>query len=183
MIPQESVLGIFHVEGMDTVRTKHTPDSIRVATMFEAAKGILVLFAGSGLLLLIHSDIHSVAEQFVRQLHLNPAKHYPRIFLDAVNHLTDLQLWALALSALCYWVVRFAEAYGLWFHRQWAEWFGFLTGGIYIPLELYEMLHGVTWIKLTILIVNLVVVILLGNALYQSRQKGGNPSFPKHKAR
>ena len=167
---------------MDTVRTKHTPDSIRVAAVFEAAKGILVLFAGAGLLMLIHKDIHSVAEQFVRHLHLNPAKHYPRIFLDAVNHLTDLQLWALALSALCYSVVRFAEAYGLWFHRQWAEWFGFLTGCIYIPLELYEMLHGVTWIKLTILIVNLVVVILLGNALYQSRQKGGNPSFPKHKA-
>jgi uncharacterized membrane protein (DUF2068 family) len=63
-------------------------------------------------------------------------------------------------------VVRFAEAYGLWFHQQWAEWFGFLTGGMYIPLELYEMLHGVTWIKLTILIVNLVIVVLLGNALY-----------------
>lgn len=67
--------------GMDIVRIKHTPDSIRVAAVFEAAKGILVLFAGSGLLMLIHKDVHSVAEQFVRHLHLNPAKHYPRIFL------------------------------------------------------------------------------------------------------
>jgi uncharacterized membrane protein (DUF2068 family) len=145
-------------EGITAVKTKNTLDAVRIAAMFETAKGLLVLFAGSGLLMLIHKDIHSVAEQFVRLLHLNPAKHYPRIFLDAVTHLTDLQLWALAFSALSYAVVRFAEAYGLWFHRQWAEWFGFLTGGMYIPLELYEMLHGVTWIKLTILLINLVVV-------------------------
>jgi uncharacterized membrane protein (DUF2068 family) len=149
---------------------KGRSDAVRIAAMFEAAKGIIVLFAGSGLLMLIHKDIHSVAEQFVMHLHLNPARHYPRIFLDVVTHLTDFQLWVLALSALSYAVVRLAEAYGLWFHRQWAEWFGFLTGGIYIPLELYEMLHGATWIKLTILIVNLVVVALLGNALYKSRQ-------------
>ena len=38
-------------KGIDTVTTKHTPDSIRVAAMFEALKDILVLIAGSGLLI------------------------------------------------------------------------------------------------------------------------------------
>jgi hypothetical protein len=71
---------------MVTVKTKHSPDAIRVAATFEAAKGLIVLFARSGLFMLIHKDIHSVAEQSVRHLHLNPARHYPSIFLDAVNH-------------------------------------------------------------------------------------------------
>lgn len=53
-------------KGMVTVKTKHSPDAIRVAATFEAAKGLIVLFAGSGLFMLIHKDIHSVAEQSVR---------------------------------------------------------------------------------------------------------------------
>ena len=42
--------------------------------------------------------------------------------------------------------------------RQWAKWFGILTGGIYIPDELYDLLHGLTWLKMTILLVNVTIV-------------------------
>jgi hypothetical protein len=37
--------------------------------------------------------------QLVKVLHLNPARHYP-FFIDAAKHVTNLQLWMLALSAL-----------------------------------------------------------------------------------
>jgi len=157
-------------KAMGARKTINSREIIRVASVFEAAKGLIVLFAGFGLLTFIHKNIRLVAEQFVRHLNLNPARHYPKIFLDVINHTTDWQLWALTLSSLIYAMVRFAEAYGLWFHRQWAEWFGFLTGGMYIPVEIYEILLGVTWIKLTILILNLAIVVFLGKSLYQSRQ-------------
>ena len=110
------------------------------------------------------------AEQIVRQLHFNPARHYPRIFIEAVNHLNDWELWAMAFSALLYSVVRFVEAIGLWLQRQWAEWFGVLTGGIYIPVELFEITRGITWPKVTVLIVNAGIVGYLACVLYQSRQ-------------
>ncbi len=151
-------------------KTKRSKEVIRIAAVFEAAKGLVVLITGFGLLLFIHKDIHSVLEHIVRNLHLNPARHYPRIFIDAIHNITDFQLLALALSAFIYSMARLVEAYGLWHHRQWAEWFGLLTGGMYIPLEIYELFQGVSIIKLTILIVNLFIVALLGNALYQSRQ-------------
>jgi hypothetical protein len=44
---------------------------------FEAAKGLLVLAAGFGLLSLLHKDVQVLAERFVDRLHLNPAKRYP----------------------------------------------------------------------------------------------------------
>jgi hypothetical protein len=44
-------------EGITAVKTKNTPDAVRIAAMFEAAKGLLVLFAGSGLLMLIHKGL------------------------------------------------------------------------------------------------------------------------------
>jgi len=115
---------------------------LRVVSIFEAAKGLLVLLTGFGLLAYIHKDLHFAAERLVRHFHLNPASRYPRIFPDLADHVTDGQLWALALSALLYAVVRFVEAYGLWRQRHWAEWFGLLTGVIYIPLELFEIARG-----------------------------------------
>ncbi len=150
---------------------ERSKDIIRVAAVFEAAKGLIVLITGFGLLMFIHKDLHAVFEQIVRHLHLNPARHYPRIFLDVINHITDVQLLGLALSAFAYSLVRFAEAYGLWYERQWAEWFGFLSGGMYIPVELFELFHGATVIKAAILAVNLFIVALLGKALYRSREK------------
>jgi len=144
---------------------------LRTIAMFEAAKGILVLLAGCGLLTFIHKDLHDAAVHLVRVLHVNPAKHYPSIFIDAANKVTDLQLWMIALSALLYATVRLVEAYGLWKQMQWAEWFGLLSGAMYIPLEILEAAREFTWPRVTILVVNLIVVGYLGDALLKSRKK------------
>jgi uncharacterized membrane protein (DUF2068 family) len=143
---------------------------IRVVALFEGMKGLLVLLVGFGLFAVIHKDLHEVAVEIVRTFHLNPARHYPSIFIDAINHLTDGQLLLIAFSALLYSVVRFVEAIGLWLQQQWAEWFGLLTGGLYIPVELFEIMRGITWPKVTLLIVNAGVVAYLAYILYRSRQ-------------
>jgi uncharacterized membrane protein (DUF2068 family) len=108
-----------------------------MVALFEGVKGLLVLLTGCGLLALLHKDIHQAAAELVQHLHMNPASHYPRIFLDLSERVTDAKLWALAAAALIYSIVRFAEAAGLWLRRRWAEWFGALTGGLYIPVEIY----------------------------------------------
>ena len=144
---------------------------LRIVSVFEAAKGLLVVLAGFGLLAYIHKDLHSAAEHLVRQFHLNPASRYPRIFLDLADRVTDVQLWLLALSAFLYAAVRFVEAYGLWLQRRWAEWFGLLAGGVYVPIEIFEVMRKVTWPRVTLLIVNTAIVVYLSLIIYPSRQK------------
>jgi uncharacterized membrane protein (DUF2068 family) len=119
-------------------RRDHFKGGLRVVALFEAAKGLLVLLVGFGLLAFIRKDLHSAAEQLVRHFHLNPASHYPQIFIDAAQK-TDQHLWAMAFSALLYSVVRVVEACGLWHQRQWAEWFGLLTGAMYIPSKYSQL--------------------------------------------
>ena len=143
---------------------------LRIVASMEAMKGLLVLLAGCGLLTVIHKDLHLAAVHLVQALHFNPAKHYPSIFIDAADKVTDLQLWMLALSALLYSVIRFVEAYGLWRQMQWAEWFGLLSGGMYIPLEIFEASREFTWPRITVLLVNLGVVGYLADALLKSRK-------------
>jgi len=150
---------------------KHGKNGLRVVSIFEAVKGLLVLLAGFGLLAYIHKDLHLAAEQLVRHFHLNPASRYPRIFLDLADHVTDVQLWVLALSALLYAAVRFTEAYGLWLQRRWAEWFGLVAGGIYVPIEIFEVVRKVTWPRVTLLSVNTAIVVYLSFIIYQTRQE------------
>jgi len=152
-------------------RQKEGKSGLRVVSLFEAAKGLLVLVTGFGLLSYIHKDVHSAAEQLVRHLHLNPASGYPRIFLDLADRITDGDLWRMAAFALLYAAVRLIEAYGLWHERTWAEWLGLSTGAIYLPVELFEIIRGVTWPKAVILIVNTVVVGYLLLFLWRARQK------------
>jgi len=131
---------------------------LRTVASFEAAKGILVLAAGLGLLSLIHHDVQRAAEEVVRHLHLNPARHYPRVFVEAAARATDSRLWLLAAGAFLYAGMRAVEAYGLWYARAWAEWFAIVSGGAYLPIEIYELAHRPSALKGGILAVNLGIV-------------------------
>jgi uncharacterized membrane protein (DUF2068 family) len=139
--------------------------------LFEGAKGIVVLLAGFGLLSFIHKDLHGAAVRLVEHAHLNPASHYPRIFLDLTERITDTRLWSLAFGAATYAVVRLIEAVGLWLRKSWAEWFAILTGVLYIPIEIFEVARSVTWPRVTVLVVNLGVVGYLLLAVQRNGRK------------
>jgi uncharacterized membrane protein (DUF2068 family) len=94
----------------------------------------------------------------VHRLHLDAAKGYPRIFLELAENISSAQLWMLAGLAAAYATLRFVEAYGLWRARRWAEWLAALSGGIYVPVEIYELARRVTWIKVGALVLNAAVV-------------------------
>lgn len=143
---------------------------IRIVALFEGLKGLLVLLAGFGLLAFIHRDLHKVAVEIVKTSHLNPARHYPSVFIDAFSQLTSTQLWLMSLAALIYSIVRFLEAVGLWLERQWAEWFGLLTGAMYIPVELLEITRQVTPARIGVFVVNMIIVLYLAFIIWRTRQ-------------
>ena len=149
--------------------------ALRVVALFEACKGFLVLFAGCALFSLIHQKIQSVAELLVAHLHLNPAHHIPKIFIEAAGNLTDRRIVLFAFFALLYASMRFVEAYGLWFARRWAEWFALLSGAIYLPIELFELAKGVTWLKILFILVNLFIVLYMALML---KRKSKEPPIP-----
>ena len=142
---------------------------LRTVALFEAAKGSLVLLAGFGLLTLIHHNVHALAAHVLERMHLNPAHHFPRIFLDAADRVNDGNLWLLAALALTYSIARAIEAYGLWRERVWAEWFALASGAVYVPFEVYELTRGVTFLKLAALLINVGVIAYMAFALRYSR--------------
>ena len=143
---------------------------VRVVAAVEATKGLLILAVGVGFFSLIHRDVQAAAEHLVRAFHLNPASRTPRVFLDLAEELTSSRLQLLALGAAAYASLHLVQAAGLWRGKRWAEWLTVVAGGIYIPVELYELGKSVTWTKLGLLAVNLAIVVYLAGVLYRSRR-------------
>lgn len=145
--------------------------AIKAVALIEAFKGAVVLMAASGLLLLIHRNVHALAAKLIEHLHLNPASHYPQIFLDATSNLHDSRLVLLAVGAGAYALIRFVEAYGLYGEKAWAEVLAAVSGAIYVPFELADLFPRPSWHGALLLALNLFVVALMVGALLQRRKR------------
>ena len=141
---------------------------VRAVAVYEGIKGVLVLAVASGLTL-VHKDVHAIAMRLVEHAHLDPAAKYPSIFLAAAAHLQDMRLLLLASAALGYVAIHFAEAYGLWHRRAWAEVLAAGSAAIYLPFELYELVRRTTALRLSLLVANTAVVVLMLLALRRRR--------------
>ena len=130
-----------------------------------------MLIAGFGLLSFLGRDGDVFAAHLVHRMHLDPANHYPQIFIQAMSDLTNMRLWLMAGFAALYAAIRFTEAYGLWHARRWAEWIATFSGSIYVPVEIYELVHRFTWLKVGALILNIIVVVYMVWLLTESRRR------------
>lgn len=61
------------------------------------------------------------------------------------------------------------EMIGLWQGKRWAEYLTFLATILFIPYEIYELIHGVTVIKVIALVINVAIAVYL---LYAKRLFG-----------
>ena len=102
-------------------------------------------------------------------LHISPDHRYARVFLDWADEVTDTKLVLIAIVAMVYSLLRFFEAYGLWRERAWAEWLALVSGSLYVPFEVWDLIHKPSWIRVGILVVNLVVVAYMAYLRLQER--------------
>lgn len=148
--------------------------SLRGIAMFEAAKGLVVLALGFGLLSTLGKDVEDSAEDLVLGLHLNPEGRLARIFIRAAAAASGTEIWMLAALALAYAMLRFAEAYGLWHARRWGQWVAVASGAIYLPFELYELSVHVSGLKIAAVCANLAIIAYMVLLLRWQRSAEGS---------
>jgi uncharacterized membrane protein (DUF2068 family) len=144
---------------------------LRGVAIFEAGKGLLAIAAAIWVITLLHKDMQDVAEHMLKLLHINPDRHLYQLLLRTVGGLTPNWLWVIVSLILGYAVIRFVEATGLWLEKEWAEWFAFISGSLYVPFEIYHLIRRPTPIKWTILTINLLIVLYLGWLLQDSLRR------------
>ena len=139
---------------------------LRAVASLEVTKGMIALLAAIGVLLLVRQeDPWDIADGLLRLLHISPDHHFAQVFLDWADSLTNAKLWTVVAVAVAYSVLRFVEAYGLWYARAWAEWIALISGTLYLPFEIYKLIHKQSLFHISILLINVAVVLYMVYAL------------------
>jgi uncharacterized membrane protein (DUF2068 family) len=144
---------------------------LRAVAGFELFKGIFVLLMGICALALVHKDVWLYAESLLAVFHISTDRHSAQLFLTFADSVTDARLWAAARIAFAYAVLRFAEGYGLWKGRTWAEWVAFVSGTLLLPLEVRELFRGVTTIRCLLLVGNVALVLYMLYVIMSNRKQ------------
>lgn len=145
---------------------------IRAVALLEAFKGVVSLLVGLGIHALHGQNLKQLAESIVSHAHLNPASHLPSVFIHAAGSVSDGNMMLIAIGAFVYSMVRLVEAYGLWRELVWIEWFALLSGAIYLPFELYEVIFHFSVLSVGVFLINILVVwYLVHILLMKKRQK------------
>jgi len=134
---------------------------VRLIAAWEAAKGVLVVLVAGLAVWFLKPDAVAALDRLADQLHLNPAGHLSQAFQKAAEHLTDTHLQLFAAGAGLYALLHFIEAYGLWRQRRWGWMLGIASAGIYLPVEIWELIHRFTWTSAGVFALNLVIILVL----------------------
>ncbi|HWY53722.1 MAG TPA: DUF2127 domain-containing protein [Terriglobales bacterium] len=152
---------------------------LRAVATLEVTKGMIALLAACGVLLLMRrEDPWDIADGLLRLLHISPDHHFAQVFLNWADSLTTAKIWTVAAAGLSYSVMRFVEAYGLWYARAWAEWIALISGALYLPFEIYKVVHRQSLFHVSVLLVNLAIVFYMayllktGQSIHHVRQPG-----------
>jgi uncharacterized membrane protein (DUF2068 family) len=106
--------------------------------------------------------------------------------LHSVLHALELRsstLYWVAAGAAAYAVLEGAEAVGLWLMKRWAEYLTFVATTAFVPYEIYELAHKVSWFKILALVVNVAIVVYLLFAKRLFGLRGGAAAEERERAR
>ncbi len=152
------------------VHATRQPVALRSIALFEIAKGLLALAAALGILSLRHTDLHAATDAFLLRHGIDPDTPYRHLFIESVANAAKLPIGQVMGFALTYAVVRFAEGFGLWYGKHWAEWFAVISAGLYLPLEFYHLAHKPTVLTAAVIVLNLVIIYYLATLLIREHE-------------
>jgi uncharacterized membrane protein (DUF2068 family) len=83
----------------------------------------------------------------------------------------------VAIGVLAYGALELLEGVGLWLMKRWGEYVAMVGTLVFIPLEIYELLERVTWLRVAAFAFNVFAVVYL---LWTKRLfgfRGGRAAF------
>ncbi len=142
---------------------------MRLIAVFKLFKATLLILAGVGILKLAHSDPASVLGQWAAMLGLDPGNSLVDHAIHEAANLPPDRVKEFGAVSFVYAALFLTEGVGLWLMKRWAEWFTVGITSSLVPLEIYELIHHPTIIKVLLLLINIAVVVYL---LYRIRTEG-----------
>jgi uncharacterized membrane protein (DUF2068 family) len=146
---------------------------LELIAAYKLLQSILLIAVGVGALKLVHKDVADVLMDIVHALHRNPEGRFVTFLLDKASLVNDHILRRFSLFVFCYAGLGILEGVGLLLEKAWAEYLTAIITASFLPLEIIELNHRVTWMKVGFLVVNLAVLAYLVYHLIRRRTAAG----------
>jgi uncharacterized membrane protein (DUF2068 family) len=152
---------------MMTTRTHRT--GLAAIAMLKMAKGVLLLLLGLSLLKLVHDEIATLFSLLIEALHLNADSHLIHGLVLKVDALQPHSVLVAGLISLGYAGLMVVEGIGLWLEFSWAAYLTVVSTSLLIPVEVYEIVDHVSFVRVGALLLNLGIVGYLISQLKHHR--------------
>ncbi len=116
-------------------------------------------------------------DPFFRQIHFKVSDSSTVTSIEKILHAKSSTLTGIGIALILYAALQIAEGIGLWSLKRWGEYVAVVGTTAFIPLEIYELVDKISWLKIVILIINVaaVVYLLLSKRLFGIR--GGHKAY------
>lgn len=121
-------------------------------------KGFAALALALGVHSLRNQDLPELFQRLLEFFHLDPEKKFFADLADRVAEITPSNLHWVAGGATLYGLFMLMQAVGLAFRVRWIVWLVLGEAAFFVPVEIFEIVHRPTWVKLGVLAVNVFIV-------------------------
>ena len=132
--------------------------ALRTIIALKVLGGVLFLLIGLGVFVMINKDISDLAEQVAGSLGVDPENDYVLQLLEWLTGISPKQIVAIGLVTILYSSLLLTMAWGLHLGRVWADWLTIGATGLFIPVELYEVVWSLRLTYGVALAINVFVV-------------------------
>ncbi len=129
--------------------------------IFKICKAIFFIGVGAGALHLIHRNIGELVMRVIDALPIDPEGRVVSMVMDKADLIDAHDLRRIGAGAFIYSVLCVIEGTGLLLRKGWAEYFTVILTVLGLPLEIFELLHRVTLLKIGALLTNVVILFYL----------------------
>lgn len=129
--------------------------------VFRLAKALALLLLGLGALRLIHPGVRRALWSWFAALPFATEHAAVDRLAVTVTRLPLARIEELAVAAFAYAALFTTEGVGLLLGKRWAEWLTIVATTSFIPFEIVEVMHKMTVVRISIVIVNAAIVVYL----------------------
>lgn len=142
---------------------------------YKILQALLFIAIGVGALRLLHKDVGDVFAILADHLRFNPEARIVHFALEKASLLNDPLLRRIGAAAFCYAALGMAEGIGLYLEKAWGEILTLVITASFLPWEAIEAVHRLTWVRLALLAINILVffylVVLVAEQRRHRRQR------------
>ena len=149
---------------------RHHDSGLLLIGLFKLAEAVFFFLVGAGAIHFIHRDLGDSALRLAMRLRVDPDGRLVSYVIDHLDAITAQRLKQIGVATFFYAALRVTEGVGLVMEQVWAE---YLTVGVttaFLPWEVYEIARRPDWVRVCLLLANLVVLAYLVWWLGRSRR-------------